>query len=113
MDELYPESVELGLDTSLQTVGILPGTRGEALDNFLLILKVVEKLAQKSSLIKILGSISDEKLFSLYRSCKALVFPVEQEDFGIVPVEAQGFGKPVVALRSGGAKETVLDKKTD
>lgn len=72
----------------------------------------VEELAKKNSLIKVLGSISDRELFSLYRSCKALIFPVEQEDFGIVPVEAQGFGKPVIALRSGGTKETVVDKKT-
>jgi glycosyltransferase involved in cell wall biosynthesis len=72
----------------------------------------VKELAQKKRSVRVLGAVSDRKLSSLYRSCRALVFPVEQEDFGIVPLEAQAFGKPVIALRSGGAKETVLPGKT-
>jgi glycosyltransferase involved in cell wall biosynthesis len=42
-----------------------------------------------------------------YRRCKALIFPGE-EDFGIVPVEAQACGKPVIAFGKGGALETVI-----
>jgi glycosyltransferase involved in cell wall biosynthesis len=42
-----------------------------------------------------------------YRRCRALLFPGE-EDFGIVPVEAQACGTPVIALGKGGATETVL-----
>ena len=40
------------------------------------------------------------------KNCKALIFPGE-EDFGIVPVEAQCYGKPVIAYGTGGALETV------
>jgi glycosyltransferase involved in cell wall biosynthesis len=54
------------------------------------------------------GGLSDEKIRDLYRNCRALIFPGE-EDFGIVPVEAQACGRPVVAYGRGGALETVAD----
>jgi glycosyltransferase involved in cell wall biosynthesis len=54
---------------------------------------------------------SDERLRRLYRFAVALVFPAV-EDFGIVPVEAQACGTPVVALRNGGTLDTVLDGVT-
>jgi hypothetical protein len=44
-------------------------------------------------------------------TCRAYVFP-GSEDFGIVPVEAQACGKPVIAFRDGGALETVVENKT-
>src|SRR5206468_2113218 len=53
---------------------------------------------------------SDEELRSLYRAASAFVFP-PVEDFGIVAVEAQACGIPVVALRAGGALDTVIDGK--
>lgn len=52
------------------------------------------------------GRVSDERLRHLYRSARALIFPGE-EDFGIVPVEAQGCGTPIIAFGKGGALETV------
>jgi glycosyltransferase involved in cell wall biosynthesis len=57
------------------------------------------------------GKVSDEVLRDLYRRCRALVFPGE-EDFGIVPVEAQACGAPVLALRAGGALDSVVDGVT-
>ena len=44
-------------------------------------------------------------------SARALLFPGE-EDFGIVPVEAQAAGLPVIAYEVGGASETVIDGRT-
>lgn len=61
--------------------------------------------------VRFAGTPSDETLRELYRSSEALLMPGE-EDFGIVPVEAQACGTPVIALRRGGAKETVLDGRT-
>lgn len=52
------------------------------------------------------GWQSDESLKKYYRGCKALIFPGE-EDFGIVPLEAQACGKPVIAFGKGGVLETV------
>ncbi len=57
--------------------------------------------------VKFLGWQSDEVIRDHMRRCRALLFPGE-EDFGIVPVEAQACGTPVIALAQGGALETVL-----
>ena len=54
---------------------------------------------------------SDEAVLTLYRTCRQLIFPGE-EDFGIVPLEAQSCGKPVVAYGCGGALETVKADQT-
>lgn len=62
--------------------------------------------------IQFLGEVADEELASLYAGCQALIFPAEEEDFGLVPVEAMSFGKPVIALRSGGVVESVIEGKT-
>jgi glycosyltransferase involved in cell wall biosynthesis len=56
--------------------------------------------------VQFLGWQRDEVLRDHLRRCKALLFPGE-EDFGIVPVEAQACGTPVIAFGQGGATETV------
>lgn len=53
-------------------------------------------------------ALSHDELISYYQNCQALLFPGE-EDFGIVPLEAQSAGKPVIAFAKGGALETVVD----
>jgi glycosyltransferase involved in cell wall biosynthesis len=57
--------------------------------------------------ISFLGWIGPEALRAAYAGCRAFVFTAE-EDFGITPVEAQGCGRPVIALGKGGALETVV-----
>lgn len=57
------------------------------------------------------GAATDEELRWLYAGAKALLFP-GLEDFGIVPVEAQAAGCPVIAYGAGGALETVRDGET-
>jgi glycosyltransferase involved in cell wall biosynthesis len=64
--------------------------------------------AQAKPNVEFLGWQSDEAIRGLYRTCRCLVFPGE-EDFGIVPVEAQACGCPVVAFARGGATESVAD----
>jgi glycosyltransferase involved in cell wall biosynthesis len=54
---------------------------------------------------------SRERLRELYAGAAALLFPAH-EDFGIVPVEAQAAGAPVVGLARGGLLETVVDGET-
>ncbi len=69
----------------------------------------LRKKAGKS--IEFLGNLTDEALLNYYQNCQAIIFP-QEEDFGIVPLEAQGCGKPVIAYRAGGATETVIEGKT-
>jgi len=57
--------------------------------------------------IEFAGKVSEERLGQLYARCRAFLFAAN-EDFGIVPVEAQSFGRPVIAFGYGGALETVI-----
>src|SRR5262249_50103563 len=57
--------------------------------------------------VHFLGWQPDEVIRDHLRRCRALLFPGE-EDFGIVPVEAQACGTPVIAFGRGGATETVV-----
>lgn len=61
--------------------------------------------------VEFLGWKDDAAIRELYRRCRCLVFPGE-EDFGIVPLEAQACGRPVVAYARGGTLETVVDGST-
>ena len=61
--------------------------------------------------VELVGWLSDEEIRERYRASVAAILPGE-EDFGIVPVEAQACGRPVVALGRGGALDTVIDGET-
>jgi glycosyltransferase involved in cell wall biosynthesis len=56
--------------------------------------------------VEFLGALDEHSLRETYARCRALLFPGE-EDFGIVPVEAQSHGRPVIAYAQGGVLETV------
>lgn len=57
--------------------------------------------------VQMLGHVDDDTLVDLYRRCRAVVLPGE-EDFGIIPVEAQACGAPVLARGVGGVCDTVI-----
>ncbi|MEK7534628.1 MAG: glycosyltransferase [Patescibacteria group bacterium] len=65
-----------------------------------------------SSNIEFLGEIRDEEKLELMRNAKAYIFASEDEDFGITPVEAMMCGTPVIAYKSGGVVESVIQGKT-
>lgn len=69
----------------------------------------LRRLAQDN--ITFAGQVSDRQLISHYRRAKALIFP-QHEDFGLVPLEAQASGTPVIAYAQGGALETIVAEKT-
>ena len=58
--------------------------------------------------VEFLGWRSDDEILALYRNCRFLIFPGE-EDYGLVPLEAMACGKPVIAFGRGGATETIED----
>ncbi|MBP7700945.1 glycosyltransferase [Candidatus Woesebacteria bacterium] len=59
--------------------------------------------------VEFFESANDKQLFELYENAEALLYPAEDEDFGMVPIEAMGHGVPVIAHRSGGPLETVVE----
>jgi glycosyltransferase involved in cell wall biosynthesis len=69
----------------------------------------LKRMANKN--IKFLGFQPQEVVDKYYRDCTAFIFPTE-DDFGIAPVEAMAYGKPVLAYRKGGATETIIEGKT-
>ena len=71
--------------------------------------KNLQKIAKSN--IEFLGFLSDLELKKYYSQARAFIFAAE-EDFGIVPVEAESCGRPVIAYGKGGATETVIDGKT-
>lgn len=70
---------------------------------------MLEKLVAASpdaSLVTFLGELSNEQLWQEYAECRALLFAAD-EDFGMVPLEAQACGRPVICYGAGGSLETV------
>jgi glycosyltransferase involved in cell wall biosynthesis len=90
----------------------------EAFNQLGLPLKIVGKGIQETILkrkakknIEFLGQLTDKELLGYYQNCQALIFP-QEEDFGLVPLEAQACGKPVIAFGGGGALETIIEGRT-
>lgn len=73
----------------------------------------LRELAQaKTKDIELLGFVDDTNKQELLANCKGFIFPTDHEDFGIVPVEALSYGKPVLCHRSGGPLEIVQEGVT-
>jgi len=67
----------------------------------------LQRIAKKN--IKFLGWQKDTAKY--FKNCSGFIFPSE-DDFGIAPVEAMMYGKPVLAFRKGGATESIIEGKT-
>ncbi len=78
---------------------------GNGIDEFRL------KHMSNSNIEFIDSNLTDQELGCYYQNCRGLIFPGE-EDFGLTAVEAQFYGKPVLALARGGVLETVVKGKT-
>jgi len=72
-------------------------------------LKKLKKMAKSN--IQFLGRVPDRKLAKYYAECQAFIFP-QEEDFGIVAVEAMASGRPVIAYRGGDIPEHIEENKT-
>lgn len=70
---------------------------------------LLERLAGPS--VRFLGRLPDREVARYYAGCRAVIFPGE-EDFGIVPLEANAAGRPVIAYQGGGALDTVVEGQT-
>ena len=74
--------------------------------------KAADKLRKTAgSNVRFLGRVSNDLLRRYFASCRALIFPGE-EDFGILPLEVMAAGRPVIAYGRGGALDTVVEGQT-
>jgi len=71
--------------------------------------KNLKKMAHKN--IHFMGKVSNEELHDILSHAKGYIFPVKEEDFGIAPVEALSHGVPVLAHRSGGPLESIVENE--
>jgi len=109
---LYLGRVETykGVDLAIKAchkAGVPLKIAGEG-DHFEAMRDLVKNLNAKG-LVKFLGFVTDEEKINLLSRTKALIFPVRDEDFGIVPVEANAAGTPVIAYKEGGVIETISE----
>jgi glycosyltransferase involved in cell wall biosynthesis len=65
-----------------------------------------------SSKIEFVGEVNDGEKMKLYAQAKGYILPADNEDFGIVALESMASGTPVIAYRSGGLKESIIENKT-
>jgi len=69
--------------------------------------KYLKSIAGKT--VEFLGNLPDEKLKEIYPLAKAFLFASRDEEFGIAPVEAMGYGLPVIAYNSGAIPEYIKE----
>ena len=73
----------------------------------------LEQLAQKIGVdLRIESLVADDELVSLYNKAQLVLYAPYLEPFGLVPLEAMACGTPVVAVKEGGVRESVIHNKT-
>lgn len=100
------KNVDVVIDAVLEVAGlnlVVVGTGPER--------DALASRAKGSARVQLAGTVTDTQLRWLYENCIGLV-AASHEDFGLSPIEAASFGKPVAALRAGGYLDTVVDGQT-
>ncbi len=72
----------------------------------------LKKLCSDNKNIEFVENPHDSQLFDLYKKCYCVLFTSLNEDWGIVPLEAMAFGKPVISVNRGGPRESIIDGET-
>ena len=73
----------------------------------------IKNLANKLDVeLKVLDRINDKELIELYNKAKMVIYAPYLEPFGLIPIESMSCGTPVVAVKEGGVRETVIHNKT-
>ncbi|CAJ0558621.1 unnamed protein product, partial [Mesorhabditis spiculigera] len=107
--ELSPAMFE---QTALIIAGGYDQQNVENQAHYVELVELAAELKIPTGKVVFLKSPNDAEKLYLLKQCAAVVYTPENEHFGIVPVEAMFFGKPVIACNSGGPKESIDDTKT-
>jgi len=95
---------------------VIAGGYDERVEENMRVLRSLKQCAKDAGLsskrVLFLQSISNAQKLQLMSHCLALVYTPTNEHFGIVPIEAMSLGRPVIAMNSGGPRETVVHQKT-
>uniref|UniRef100_A0A0N4ZQ18 Alpha-1,3/1,6-mannosyltransferase ALG2 n=1 Tax=Parastrongyloides trichosuri TaxID=131310 RepID=A0A0N4ZQ18_PARTI len=84
----------------------------ENLENYEYLKRLAFNLDIDSNNLIFMKNPTDQQKIQLLKKCKMLIYTPSNEHFGIVPIEAMYMGKGVIAMNSGGPKETILDGVT-
>ena len=113
---MWTKNIELGIEAFLRFREAYPGFRlviaGMVDGKSESYLERLKGMAGGARDIEFIPAPSDEQLRSLYSRCFALLFTPFNEDWGIVPLEAMSFGKPVIAVNRGGPSESIEHEKS-
>ena len=74
--------------------------------------KIKRMAAEKGVDLDIKLLISDNELLTLYNEARMVIYPPIMEPLGLVPLEAMACGTPVIGVKEGGIRETIVDGKT-
>lgn len=117
----WPKNVELGLDAfaDFKSRSDCPEVRESRLvvagmvdDKSRPYLASLRDMSSDRGDVEFVLGPSDEQLFDLYDRSLAVLFTPPNEDWGIVPLEAMAFGKPVIAVNRGGPAESIVHRET-
>lgn len=72
----------------------------------------IKRLASDVEGVEVKGNVPGEEWEDLYSNCYSVLFTAINEDFGLVPIEAGSYEKPVISVDEGGPRESVIDGET-
>jgi len=116
---VYPQVCYLGVDTNHfkpspegKKEGILFVSRPEKITGFDFLKEAISLVSPKPKLRVVKGDLSEEELVKAYNKAVVTVCTSEVEPFGLVPLESMACGTPVVAVKEGGFRESIIDGVT-
>jgi alpha-1,3/alpha-1,6-mannosyltransferase len=103
--EAFKEFEKYNKDFKLIIAGSLAYERKEHVEYF----KFLKRIIGNDERIEILTNITEKEMKELYARCYSVVFTPINEDFGLIPLEANASYKPIIAINEGGPRETIKD----